>query len=32
MAAIGATVHVQGRGGARDIDFLDFHLLPGATP
>lgn len=32
MAAIGATVHVQGPNGARDIDFLDFHLLPGSTP
>lgn len=32
MAAIGATVQVQGPNGARDIDFLDFHLLPGDTP
>lgn len=32
MAAIGARVHVQGAKGARDIDFLDFHLLPGDTP
>jgi len=32
MAAIGATVHVQGPKGERDIDFLDFHLLPGDTP
>lgn len=32
MAAIGATVHVQGPNGERDIDFLDFHLLPGSTP
>lgn len=32
MAAIGATVHVQGPRGERDIDFLDFHLLPGNTP
>ncbi len=32
MAAIGATVHVQGPQGNRDIDFLDFHLLPGDTP
>lgn len=32
MAAIGATVHVQGPRGERDIDFLDFHLLPGSTP
>jgi xanthine dehydrogenase YagS FAD-binding subunit len=32
MAAIGATVRVQGPNGTREIDFLDFHLLPGATP
>jgi xanthine dehydrogenase YagS FAD-binding subunit len=32
MAAIGATVHVQGPKGERTIDFLDFHLLPGSTP
>jgi xanthine dehydrogenase YagS FAD-binding subunit len=32
MAAIGATVQVQGPKGVREIDFLDFHLLPGATP
>jgi len=32
MAAIGAKVRVQGPNGTRDIDFLDFHLLPGATP
>jgi xanthine dehydrogenase YagS FAD-binding subunit len=32
MAAIGAKVHVQGSKGERDIDFLDFHLLPGDTP
>ncbi|WP_397448462.1 FAD binding domain-containing protein [Pseudomonas sp. NA-150] len=32
MAAIGAQVEVQGPKGARQIDFLDFHLLPGATP
>lgn len=32
MAAIGATVQVQGPSGKRDIDFLDFHLLPGSTP
>ena len=32
MAAIGATVHVQGPRGERDINFLDFHLLPGSTP
>lgn len=32
MAAIGARVQVQGPGGKREIDFLDFHLLPAATP
>jgi len=32
MAAIGATVQVQGANGKREIDFQDFHLLPGATP
>jgi xanthine dehydrogenase YagS FAD-binding subunit len=32
MAAIGATVHVEGPQGNREIDFLDFHLLPGDTP
>ena len=32
MAAIGARVTVQGRSGTREIDFADFHLLPGNTP
>jgi xanthine dehydrogenase YagS FAD-binding subunit len=33
MAAIGATIHVQGpKGKKREIDFLAFHLLPGETP
>ncbi|MES1954382.1 FAD binding domain-containing protein [Salinisphaera hydrothermalis] len=32
MAAIGATVSVAGPNGKRDIDFGDFHLLPGDTP
>lgn len=32
MAAIGASVEVQGPKGKRSIDFLDFHLLPGSTP
>lgn len=32
MAAIGATVQVQGPNGKREIDFQDFHLLPGSTP
>ncbi|GAB3684292.1 FAD binding domain-containing protein [Salinisphaera aquimarina] len=32
MAAIGATVVVSGPSGEREIDFLDFHLLPGDSP
>ncbi|GAB2793525.1 xanthine dehydrogenase family protein subunit M [Halomonas shantousis] len=32
MAAIGATVGVTGPDGEREIDFLDFHLLPGDKP
>ena len=32
VAALGATVTVQGATGSRDIDFADFHLLPGDTP
>ncbi len=32
MVAIGATIHVQGPKGQRDIPFADFHLLPGDTP
>jgi len=32
MAAIGATVLVSGPNGEREIDFLDFHLLPGDSP
>lgn len=32
MAAIGATIDVQGPKGKRSLDFLDFHLLPGSTP
>jgi xanthine dehydrogenase YagS FAD-binding subunit len=32
IAAIGATVHVQGPQGKREIDFAHFHLLPGQTP
>lgn len=32
MAAIGATVQVEGEQGTRDIDFRDFHKLPGDTP
>ena len=32
LAALGATVHVEGPGTKRSIPFLDFHLLPGQTP
>lgn len=32
MAALEATIHVQGPKGARAIPFGDFHLLPGGTP
>ena len=32
LAALEATVHVQGRKGARAVPFGDFHLLPGNTP
>jgi xanthine dehydrogenase YagS FAD-binding subunit len=32
MAAIGATIHIRGPRGDRDVAFTDFHLLPGATP
>jgi xanthine dehydrogenase YagS FAD-binding subunit len=32
LAAIGATVHVEGEGGARTIPVVDFHRLPGDTP
>src|SRR5437667_4914428 len=32
MAALEATVHVQGPKGTRAIPIADFHLLPGATP
>ncbi|HZQ91057.1 MAG TPA: xanthine dehydrogenase family protein subunit M [Terriglobales bacterium] len=32
MAALEATIHVQGRKGERAIPFGDFHLLPGNTP
>ena len=32
MAALEATIHVQGPNGARVIPFGDFHLLPGSTP
>src|SRR5947207_5000193 len=32
MAALEATIHVQGPKGSRSIPFADFHLLPGDTP
>src|SRR4029077_17276966 len=32
MAALEATIHVQGPHGARAIPFGDVHLLPGSTP
>ena len=32
MAALEATIHVQGPNGERAIPFGDFHLLPGSTP
>jgi xanthine dehydrogenase YagS FAD-binding subunit len=32
MAALNATVHVQGPKGKRTIPFSDFHRLPGKTP
>lgn len=32
LAALGATVRVQGPRGEREILFADFHLLPGNTP
>ena len=32
LAALEATVHVQGAKGERAIPFQDFHLLPGDTP
>lgn len=32
MAALGATVEVEGRGGKRSIPFAEFHRLPGDDP
>src|SRR6266481_541090 len=32
MAALEATIHIQGPKGSRAIPFADFHLLPGNTP
>ena len=32
MAALEATIHVQGTKGARPVPIAEFHLLPGSTP
>jgi len=32
LAALGATIHVEGPNGKRTIAFSDFHRLPGTTP
>ena len=32
MAALEATIHIQGVNGTRSIPLADFHLLPGNTP
>jgi xanthine dehydrogenase YagS FAD-binding subunit len=32
MAALEATIHIQGTKGSRPVAFGDFHLLPGNTP
>lgn len=32
MAALEATIHIQGARGTRSIPIADFHLLPGSTP
>ncbi len=32
LAALGATVRIQGPQGERSVPFTDFHLLPGNTP
>ncbi|HEY2882032.1 MAG TPA: xanthine dehydrogenase family protein subunit M [Pirellulales bacterium] len=32
MAALEATIHVEGPKGSRPISIADFHLLPGSTP
>lgn len=32
LAALEATVHIQGAKGSREVAFGDFHLLPGDTP
>jgi xanthine dehydrogenase YagS FAD-binding subunit len=32
MAALEATIHIQGTKGSRAVPIADFHLLPGSTP
>jgi xanthine dehydrogenase YagS FAD-binding subunit len=32
LAALEATIHIQGTKGSRAVAFADFHLLPGNTP
>src|SRR5262245_3098124 len=32
LAALEATIHIQGPKGSRGVAFGDFHLLPGSTP
>ena len=32
LAALEATIHIQGSKGSRAVSFGDFHLLPGSTP
>jgi len=32
LAALEATIHIQGRKGERSVSIADFHLLPGDTP
>jgi xanthine dehydrogenase YagS FAD-binding subunit len=32
LAALDAVVHLQGKSGARQVRFIDFHLLPGEHP
>src|SRR5258705_12133134 len=32
LAALEATIHIQGTKGTRDVAFGEFHLLPGNTP
>jgi xanthine dehydrogenase YagS FAD-binding subunit len=32
LAALEATIHIQGQRGSRAVAFGDFHLLPGSTP